>query len=158
MSTRRKALLAGGIVAGVLDIAYAILFYWFRNDVSPVRILQSVASGLLGNEAYSGGVPVAILGLALHFVIALTAAAIYFLASRWLPLLVRRPLFSGVVFGLCVYAFMNWVVIPLSRMGPRPWPPTDVLVTGVLVHMFFVGLPIALACRWAVRKEAGGDG
>jgi hypothetical protein len=43
---------------------------------------------------------------------------------------------------------MNYVVIPLSAVPPRPGPrPLLVVVTGLLVHMFFIGLPIALFAR-----------
>ena len=43
---------------------------------------------------------------------------------------------------------MNFVVIPLSRIGPRPLPAAIVIVTGVLVHMFLIGVPIA----WGARR------
>lgn len=155
MNRTFKWLVAGGLVAGVLDISYAIIFSWLRSGTAPTRLLQSVASGLLGREAYKGGIATAALGLALHFTIALSAAAAYFLASRWVPILVRRPLASGIAFGALFYAFMNAAVIPLSRIGPRPFPPASVFVSGLLVHMFFIGVPIAFAARRARLFEAG---
>ncbi|HSS49762.1 MAG TPA: hypothetical protein VLX28_12535 [Thermoanaerobaculia bacterium] len=143
------AIVLGGLVAGAFDITYAIVFSYLRRGVAPSRVLQSVASGLLGPAAYDGGASTAALGLGLHFFIALVAAAIYVLASRYLPVLIRRPVLAGAVYGLGIYVFMNCVVIPLSRIGPKPFPPSSVLVSGLLVHMFLIGVTIAFAARRA---------
>ena len=75
------AILAGGGIAGALDIAYAITFAAFR-DMPPTQLLQLVASGLFGSAAYGGGVPVAMLGLILHFLISFAAAAIFYGVAR----------------------------------------------------------------------------
>ncbi|MEO7167842.1 MAG: hypothetical protein ABI787_09650, partial [Spartobacteria bacterium] len=64
-----RAILIGGAIAGILDITYAIGFSAWRG-VAPLRLLQSVASGLLGAPAFEGGLPTAALGLFLHFCIA----------------------------------------------------------------------------------------
>lgn len=144
-----STLVLGGLIAGAFDITYAIVISYLRKGVLPSRVLQSVASGLLGNDAYQGGAPTAALGLALHFGIALTAAVVYFLASRYLPVLVQKPVLCGAAYGAAIFAFMNLVVIPLSRIGPRPAPAFVVLSTGLLVHMFLIGVPIALASRRA---------
>jgi hypothetical protein len=144
-----SSIVLGGLVAGACDITYAIVISYLRRGVLPSRVLQSVASGLLGNDAYQGGAPTAALGLALHFGIALVAAAVYYLASRYLPVLVRRPVLCGAAYGAAIFAFMNLVVIPLSRIGPRPAPVFIVLSTGLLVHMFLIGVPIAFASRRA---------
>jgi len=144
-----SSLALGGFTAGVLDISYAVIFSRLRSGVAPIRVLHSVASGLLGREAYSGGVGTAALGLFLHFVIAFGAAGVYLAASRSLRVLVERPVLSGVVYGVFVYAFMNLVVLPLSRLPPRTSFPAVVLITGLLVHMFLIGVPIALASRRA---------
>jgi len=150
MNRKLKWFILGAVIAGTLDISYAILFSYFRSGVPPSRILQSVASGLLGRDSYSGGTKTAALGLGLHFLIAFILTAVYFLLARWLPILVRYPLISGVAFGIVAYAVMNKVVIPLSRVPPRATGPAMVVViTGILVHMFFIGVPIALACRRA---------
>jgi len=112
-----------------------------------MRILQSVASGLLGKPAFEGGVPIAILGLALHFFIAFSWAAIFYLASRAIPALTRHAVIAGVFYGFLIYAVMNLVVLPLSAYPRKVTFPLLVLVTGLLVHMFCIGLPISLAVR-----------
>lgn len=151
--TAFSAILFGGTIAGTLDIIYAIGFSALRG-VPPIRILQSVASGFLGAPAFSGGLPTASLGLVLHFCIALSAAAIFYLASRAIPVLTRRPVVAGLFYGILIYAIMNLVVLPLSAYPRKVSFPLLVLVTGLFVHMFFIGLPISLAVRRTLPGEA----
>jgi hypothetical protein len=131
------------LVVGTLDILDAFVFFGLR-DVPPMTIAQSIASGLLGQAAYGGGIPTAVLGLVLHFGIAFAIVCVYYATTRWLPALVRKPLVFGPLYGLMVYVVMNYVVVPLSAAvvgsGPKPLP---VLVNGLLIHMVGVGLPAA---------------
>lgn len=148
-----SAILIGGAIAGTLDITYAIGFSALRG-VPPIRILQSVASGLLGAPAFQGGVPTAALGLVLHFFIAFSAAAIFYLASKAIPALTRHPVVSGLFYGFLIYAVMNLVVLPLSAYPRKVSFPLLVLLTGLFVHMFFIGLPISLAVRRTLPTKA----
>lgn len=142
-------LVVGWLVAATCDICYATGFSYLYRGTAPSRILQSVASGVLGQDAYQGGASTAALGLGLHYLNALIITCIFFAAASLIPALLRRPVVIGLLYGLVVYGVMNYVVIPLSRIGPRPTPPTPIWATGVLVHMFFIGLPIVLAARRA---------
>lgn len=141
-----RAILWGGLLAGILDLSAAIVTNGFRG-IAPIRILQSVASGLLGAESYKGGLRTALLGTALHFVITFTAAAIYYAVSRKLTFLVRRAVVSGLIYGIAVYWFMNLIVLPLSAVPFKITFQPAIVVTGLIVHMLCVGLPIALAVR-----------
>jgi len=150
-----KAILVGGLIAGALDITYAFILWWLRAQVTPMQILQSVATGLLGKAAYDGGAGTAILGAFLHFFNALVIAAIFVGASRIWPVLARRATLFGPLYGVGVYLVMNYVVLPLSAFPPRTRPPAPVVwITGVLAHMFLIGLPIALAAKRAVPAAA----
>lgn len=149
-----RAILTGGAIAGALDITYAFVL-WGLRGVGPARILRSVASGVLGESARTGGAPAAALGLFLHFLNACIIAAVYVLASRGIPALLRRPFLYGPLYGLGVYGVMNSVVVPLSAVpGPRGTPAPVVWITGVLVHMFLIGLPIALVARSQLSERA----
>ena len=141
-----RAILWGGLLAGVLDLTAAVVTNGFRG-IAPIRILQSIASGLLGAESYKGGLRTAALGVALHFLITFTAAAIYYAASRKLTLLVRRVVVSGLLYGIAIYWFMNLIVLPLSAFPHKITFRPAIAVTGLVVHMLCVGLPIALAVR-----------
>jgi len=87
--------LAGGLVAGTFDIVYACVFWALKRNVPAQRILQSVASGLLGKASFQGGARTAALGLALHYLIALSMSAVYYLLARRWSLLWQRPLLCG---------------------------------------------------------------
>ena len=150
-----KAILVGGLIAGGLDMTYAFILWWLRAQVTPMQILQSVATGLLGKASYDGGAGTAILGAFLHFFNALVIAAIFVGASRIWPVLARRATLFGPLYGIGVYLVMNYVVLPLSAFPPRTKPPAPVVwITGVLAHMFLIGLPIALAAKRAVPAAA----
>jgi hypothetical protein len=151
-----SAILIGGGIAGALDITYAIVFWAFRG-VSATRVLQSVASGLLGAPAFKGGLSTAALGFVLHFVIALSAATIFYLAAKATPVFTRHAFISGVLYGLAIYVVMNLVVLPLSAFPRKVTFPLVATTTGLFVHMFLVGLPISLAVRRALSEKARSD-
>src|ERR1700730_8734662 len=134
------AIAVGGGIAGTLDLTQAcILFGW--------RIPLVIAGGLLGQQAFHGGVGTYILGVFLHFFIAFSAAAIYYAASRRLVFLKEHPLLCGLFFGATVEEVMNLVVLPLSALRARgPYELHD-LILGLLVHMVVVGLPISFSVR-----------
>ncbi len=121
-----------------MDITAALVVYGVLYGVRPVRLLQGIAAGLLGAAAYKQGLPTAVLGLLLHFLIAFMAAAVYFAFSRALPFMVRHAVPSGVLYGVAVYIFMQAVVLPLSaatRYG-FSWKLTSI---GVVIHILCVG-------------------
>ncbi len=153
-TARVRAILAGGLAAAVLDAADALVAYKLAFGMSPVAIYQFVASGLLGKAAYAGGVATALLGLAVHVLVAFTAATVFVLASERLPELRRNAVRWGLLFGVGVYAVMNLVVIPLSRIGPSI-PSLPLLLNGLLGHALLVGLPIGLATRWYLGNPRG---
>jgi len=145
-----RAILTGGLIAGTLDITYACVFFGIRNHVSPIRIFQSVARGALGQNAFQGGLKSAALGLFFHFLIALIAATVYFLLSRALRFMVTYAILSGILYGACVYFFMYGIVMRVSAIHSTtlPWSyPWQVLIPNLLIHIFGIGLPIALAVR-----------
>lgn len=151
MTTRTPSglapILLGGLIAGTFDITYACIFSYVRRGTRPAVILQSVASGVFGHSAFTGGLKMAAMGLLFHFLIATIAAAVYYLASRKLRILITQAVVCGILFGVCVYLVMNWMVLPLSNISFKmayPWP---VLIGGLLIHMFGIGLPIALVVR-----------
>jgi hypothetical protein len=142
----------GGLTAGILDILDAFIVSGLRG-VSPDRVLRYIASGVLGPNATQGGLEIPALGLALHFVIALGAATTYWAVSQNLSILVKRPVLCGLAFGLGVWAFMRYVVVPLSLVrGGAGSPPLIMLLNQLGIHAMGVGLPIALFAAWSTSK------
>ena len=145
--------LLGGFVAGTLDISYACIYNYIRRGTRPAAVFQSVASGVFGREAFTSGARMVVLGGVFHFLIAIIAAVIYYLASRRLRFLIKQAVLCGVIYGVCVYLVMNFVVLPMSAIPFKmsyAWTP---LVTGLLIHMFGIGLPISLAVRWGSKSS-----
>jgi hypothetical protein len=136
----------GGLIAGTLDITAAFLTAWFRAGVTPGRVLQFIASGLLGAASFNGGTKTMLLGLALHFLIATVATAVFYFASRKLLVLIEHPVVFGLLYGVVVYVVMNFAVLPLSRVQLRPMTLTGFTI-GLLTLMICIGLPIALIVR-----------
>jgi hypothetical protein len=138
------AIAAGGLIAGTLDLTQAcILFGW--------DIPLAIAAGLIGKQAFQGGIGFYVLGVALHFFIALSAAAIYYSASRRLGFLKEHALVCGLFFGAAVELVMRLVVLPLSALHARgPYELND-LILGLLVHMVVVGLPISFSVKRFAR-------
>lgn len=155
--TRARALVTGGLIVGILDILDAFVFFYLRSGVRPARILQSISAGLLGRQAaVAGGLSTAALGLALHFVIAFAVVGMLYVGARQLPDLVRRPFVTGPIYGVIVYIVMNYVVIPLSAAGGGSGlPPAPVLINGLLIHIFGVGIPAAYFVRAALQAPKG---
>jgi hypothetical protein len=136
-----------GLLAGSLDITAAFVEAGLEGR-GPVSLLQGIAGGLLGMSSFRGGLATAALGAFFHFLIATTAAAVFYLASRKLKFLVKHALPSGLLYGVAVYIFMYYIVLPISAYHRKIALPTMAgLVRDVAVHMFMVGLPISLVVR-----------
>lgn len=143
----KRAILTGGALGGLLDILFAIAFAGY-NGLPPERLLQVVASGALGQAAFTGGVAAAAFGLACHFALSFAWMAVFFFAARRLPALAAQPLLAAVGYGLLVFFTMRLVVLPLSAF-PRP-VTFNAFSWGmdILSHIFLFSLPIV----WATRK------
>lgn len=136
-----------GLLAGCLDITAAAVEFGLKGK-SPVRLFQGIAGGLLGMSCFQGGLATAALGAFFHFLIATTAAAVFYLASRKLNFLVKHAIPSGLLYGVAVYIFMYYIVLPISAYHVTvAIPPIPDLVRDIAVHMFMVGLPISLMVR-----------
>lgn len=141
-----SAVLSAGLICGVLDGLSAIVVSGLFFGIKPMRVFQGIASGLLGRSAFQGSTSSALMGVALHFLVALGAATVYYAASRWLPFLLERALVSGVAFGVVVHLFMTFVVIPLSAIGSRPFVLRSFVIF-LIVSMIVVGPSISLTER-----------
>jgi hypothetical protein len=155
------AVAAGGALAGTLDIIYACVWLWSMHGKAPLWVLQSVATGWLGKAAFTGGVAAGALGLASHYAISVAAAATYGYASRSVAFLSTHWLVAGALFGVLVYLFMNFVVIPLSAAPFKPSLDPNVIAQGFVSHALLFGIPIAGLMRRlapaqpAPRESAG---
>jgi uncharacterized membrane protein YagU involved in acid resistance len=140
-----NSILYGTLVAGALDATDGVVFFGVQG-LNPIQVLQYIASGLLGQRSFQGGLATAGLGVLLHFGIAAVVAAIYVLASLKLPILRSQALVLGLLYGAAVYLVMNLIVLPMSAVAHTPIT-TAALLNGLIGHALFVGLPIAFFAR-----------
>jgi len=139
----------GGSTAGILDIFVASAI----NHLGPGVILQAIASGLLGKASFQGGQLTIGLGLLLQLAMSLIIATVYGLASTRLPILIRRPVSLGAVFGVGVFMVMNLIVVPLSAAVHPKHPPTIAAIVLNLDAMILFGLIVSLALSWMVVRR-----
>ncbi len=139
-----RPIIITGLIVGAMDITSAIVMAIIRGSTA-MRLLQFVASGLLGARAFAGGWPTAALGLALHFVVAFGVVAVFYFTSRRFVMLLEKPVVSGVAYGVIVFAVMNLIIVPLSAAKPRHGLVPDLIQ--LAIHMFIIGLPTALLVR-----------
>lgn len=148
MNSKIGTVFLSGLIAGTLDILAAIVIYaLILQKTTPLKILQSIASGVFKKEAYTGGPEIAWYGLGFHFLIALLFAWFYFILYPYLPLLKKSTLASGILYGILVWIVMNLVVLPIVF----PVLPAKSLdfptLLSVLILIFCIGLPIACITR-----------
>ena len=139
-------ILAGGFIAGTIDIGAACLI----NQVDPIIILQAIAGGILGRQSFRDGLPAAALGLVLQWVMSVLIAAIFVYATRWLTWLKRQWLAAGLAYGVVVFLVMNYVVVPLSALKHSPHFTASRFVENLLAMLLF-GVIIAFCAREPAR-------
>jgi hypothetical protein len=146
------AIVSAGLIVGILDITSAFVI-WTLKGVALTRGLQGMASTLVGQQSFQGGLATAALGLAIHFFIAFVVTTVFYVASRKLIFLTQHAVASGLLYGAAVYLFMYWLVLPLAFVKFRHSISND--VTAVIVHMILIGLPIAMVvCRFSNEQFA----
>jgi hypothetical protein len=150
-----QAILSGWLLCAVLDISAACLQGWIQAGRTPGEVLKGVASALWGRAALDGGVGMAIIGLVMHFTVALTATLVFYALSRRLAFLRTAPLLVvGPLYGVIVFCAMNYGTLPLLSwarsfyLGTAPRWPGTMGWPQLGIHMICVGLPIA----WGVRR------
>jgi len=144
-----RVILSAGLLCGVMDLTAAFVNSGLRGT-GPVRVLQYIAAGWLGPASFNGGFASAALGFISHFLVAFSAATVFYGASRKLDFLTEHAVISGIVYGVVVYFLMSRIVVPLSG-APRLRFSVVSLITGLGIHMVCVGMPISLTTRWYSR-------
>jgi uncharacterized membrane protein YagU involved in acid resistance len=145
----------GGVLVGIFDLLFAFTFYGLILKAPALRIFQSVAAGVLGRPAaIEGGLRTFFLGIVLHFVVATCIATVYYLICLVLPFVLRYAVPSGLIYGMVAYLGMNYIVVPLSAIGPRTTSKRAwIFVVEIIGHALLVGLPLALLARRSAKTH-----
>ena len=148
-----KTILTAGLLAGLLDGLDAVVFIGWANGIPVERVFQFIASGAIGTQSFHGGSATAALGVFFHFTIAIGAAAVFYLISIKLPVIMHRPWLWGPVYGIGVFLCMHYLVVPLSA-APKQRPLSAGPLANLLFsHIFLVGIPIAFMTSSLARSH-----
>ncbi|PWG02166.1 hypothetical protein [Sphingosinicella humi] len=142
----------GTVVAGTLDLSAAILSAWILKGQSAGDVLRGIAAGPFGDVMRDGGPLAALAGLIIHYGIMAVIAAVFMIAARARPALVRHPVPIGLAYGALTYIVMYWIVLPARWPAIFPITTPSSVLLSLAFQLFFVGLPIALiAARYQMR-------
>lgn len=131
----------------------------FAYHGTAAGVWRGVAATVLGPRALDGGAPAVVVGVALHFAVALAWSALFVVATRVWPALrrtIRSPggaLAVASAYGPVIWLVMSLAVIPLAtgrppRFGFRWW-------VQIFAHVPFVTIPLVFTTRHVSRVEAG---
>jgi len=137
-----KTILMAGTLAGTLDALSAFIYAYLARGTSPIRVLQYIASGVFGMDAFAGGLSMACWGIAFHFTIAFSWAVLFFFVYPKIPILSRNKIVAGTVYGGIIWLVMNLLVLPLSNV-PQPAFQFANAIIGAGILMLAVGMPIS---------------
>ncbi|MDR6763317.1 putative membrane protein YagU involved in acid resistance [Flavobacterium sp. 2755] len=148
MISKSKTILFSGLLAGTLDILAAIFVYSvILHQTTAEKILQSIASSVFKQHAYTGGAQMVFYGLLLHYFIALAFAYFYYKIYPHVPILKKNIIVSGIVYGIFVWIVMNLIVLPIVFPN-LPSKEFDLpLIISVLILIVCIGLPIAFVTK-----------
>jgi uncharacterized membrane protein YagU involved in acid resistance len=143
-----KTLLESGLIIGIADGIAAVTSAYLTRGTTPDRVFQYVASGAIGKDAFSGGMPIVLLGILFHFFIAFNFTAFFYFLANKQKWLLDKIYFYGAIYGVFIWLIMNFIVIPLSQITRSSFTPTGVAI-GLLIHIFVIGIPIA----WLTKRN-----
>ena len=141
-----------GLIIGTADM---IIYNWLVTSVLGgipfTSLYQYIASGALGESAFAGGIPTALLGVLFHFIFSIVIAGVFILAVNSIPLLRRYIIPGSLLYGFGVFIVMNMIVTPLSATPPLPTPTTSELIVAIIVHILVAGLLLGIVVRRNTR-------
>lgn len=142
-----RPIVFGGMFIFLIQIIHQGIVVTLIQKTPFILIWQYIASGLLGDSAFVGGMATAWLGLFFHLIISFVIAAVFILCANRLPLLRRNIIISSLLYGFGVFIVMNMIVTPLSAAPPLPAPTLPWLIEAILEHTLLVGLPLGMLVR-----------
>ena len=148
----RNSLLRLSVIAGlIIGFADEIIYHWFVQNVlggvSLIALYQYIASGALGETAFAGGIPVALLGVLFHYLFSIVIAGVFILSVDRIPLLRHYVIPGSLLFAIGVFIVMNMIVTPLSATPPIPAPTTSQLIVLIMDHVLVFGLLLGILVR-----------
>ena len=153
MTARNAKILQAGLIAGTLDILSAFIYYFIKSGKTNFLIIfKFIASAIFGKAAGEGGTGMILAGFILHYAIAFAFTIFFFWLYPKVNVMSKNRIVTAIVYGLFVWALMNLVVVPLSRIAPRPFDYVNAMINmGILI--ICIGLPISFMAHAYYKKQ-----
>jgi hypothetical protein len=148
------AILLTWLMAGTFDGIAVILWAAYYTHTISLEVFRNVASGVFGNMAMTGGEIMVVLGILLHYFIALCFTVVWFLSYPLFNSILRYKVIIAIFYGIATWAIMEFVVKPLSNVPKHPLQPT-IAITGCVILVFTIGLTITLMAHAYYYKIKG---
>ena len=142
-----RSIVLGGMFIFIIQIIHQWIVVTLIQKTPFILIWQYIASGLLGEAAFAGGMATALLGVFFHLIISFAVAAVFILAANRIPLLRRNVIVGSLLYGFGVFIVMNMIVTPLSATPPIPAPTLPWLIEAIIEHILAIGLPLGIVVQ-----------
>lgn len=151
MDRTLKAIVAGTVVAGTLDLLIALGLGYFIGQGAG-EALRGIASGPFGPAMVDGGVGAALVGLVTHYAIMAVMVTVFVVVAGGWTALTRQPVAAGIGYGVILYLVMHWLVLPGRFPGAFPQTGAWQVAGALFSHCVGAGLPIAAIARGYLRR------
>jgi hypothetical protein len=142
-SRATQTIILAGLLAGTLDALAAIIQVHLKSNIGPLPIFRFIASGVFGQDAFAGGVPMALWGILFHYVIAMSWTALLFFLYPYL-MKVMNKFVIGFLYGIVIWLMMNLVILPLSNIPKGRGIEIESAVVAALILIIAIGIPVSL--------------
>ncbi|HEV8286707.1 MAG TPA: hypothetical protein VGQ09_20500 [Chitinophagaceae bacterium] len=137
-----KIILLTGLLVGSLDILTACIDYYIATGRGPAGVLKFIASGVFGRKAFTGGIPMIILGLLFHYLIAFSFTLFFYWLHSRIKYMSTNRVLTGILYGLFIWLVMNRIVLPLSNTPTIPFKLYKA-VKAATILIVMIGIPLS---------------
>lgn len=81
-------------------------------------------------------------GALFHFIIAYSFTIAFFLIYPHVRLIAKNRFLTGLFYGLIIWAAMNLIVVPQTKIGARPFVLKNALIAAVIL-IVAIGIPLS---------------
>jgi uncharacterized membrane protein YagU involved in acid resistance len=150
--------LTAGLIAGTLDITAACIQAYIKTGTTPSQVLRYVASGAVDPKTFSNDTMLVVVGLIVHFIIAILFTFFFFFLAKQIPALVKYPIPIAVLYGIFAWATMRFIILPyVSRLNPKPIVGNEAITNAAIaagIIVVCIGIPVVLLARKYVKAKA----
>jgi len=132
-----------GFLVGLLDLTSAFIQTKIMFPArSPFGVLRYIASAVFGKERANSDDSMYFFGALFHFIIAYSFTTVFFLVYPHTRLLSKNRLLTGLFYGLIIWAIMNLIIVPQTKIGSRPFVLKNAsIAAGILI--IAIGIPLS---------------